>query len=104
MAKRQLEKADFMKFFNDVHTAMSVKTKGKVTLADLLKRNNVELDLPEDVMKTIKPALDADMNAPLEVRRNYCAACATCALCTFCAEANALSGLGGLGGLAGLSS
>jgi len=104
MTKKQLDKEAYTKFFTDVNKAMTVKTRGKVTLAMILKSNNTELDLPADVMEKIKPSLEVDLNAPIEVRRNACAACAVCALCAFCAEGNALSGLGGLGGLAGIVS
>jgi hypothetical protein len=104
MSKKQLDKEAYAKFFTDVNKAMTEKTKGKVTLAMILQRNNVELDLPADIMEKIKPGLEVDLNAPIEVKKNGCANCAVCALCTLCAEANALSGLGGLVGAAGLNS
>jgi len=104
MANKQLSKDEYTKFFTDINKAMSVKTREIVTLATVLKRNNIELDLPADIMNKIKPGLEVDLNAPIETRRNYCAACAACAICTVCAEANALSGLGGLVGAVGLAS
>jgi hypothetical protein len=44
-----MDKEAYTKFFTDVNKAMAVRTKEKVTLAMVLKRNNVELDLPVDV-------------------------------------------------------
>ena len=103
MVKKQLDKETYTKFFTDVNKAMTVRTKEKVTLAMVLKRNNVELDLPADIMEKIKPGLEVDLNASIAVRSDACAACAVCAVCTICAEANALSGLGGLVGVVGLA-
>lgn len=109
MAEKQLGREAYMQFFTDVNKAMAVKAAiteeagEKVTLAAVLKSNNIELDLPPDIMEKIRPGLEVDLNAPIEERSDYCAACAICAICTICAEANALSGLGGLVGTVGLA-
>ena len=57
MSKTQLNKEEYEKFFTDVYKAMTEKTKEKVTLAMILKRNNVELDLPAEIMEKISKAL-----------------------------------------------
>ena len=98
MSKKQLNKEEYAKFFTDVYKAMTERTKEKVTLAMVLKRNNVDLDLPADLMEKIKPGLEVDFNAPIEERIAPCGACAFCAVCVICAEMNAVSGVGGLVG------
>ncbi|WP_319409318.1 hypothetical protein [uncultured Desulfosarcina sp.] len=102
MSKAQLDREEYEKFFTDVYQAMSEKTQEKVTLSMILKRNNVEFDLPAALMEKIKPALEMDLNAPIEERIPPCGACGFCAICVVCAEANAISGLGALVGTMGL--
>ena len=103
MSKKQLDKEAYIKFFSDVNRAMTEKTREKMTLAMALERNNVELDLPKDIIKKIQPALEMDLNAPMEVRAKACAACSVCSVCVVCGEENALSGLGSLVGVAGVA-
>lgn len=100
MSKKQLDKETYAKFFTTVNKAMTERTKGKVTLADVLKRHDVDLGLPAHVMEKIKPGLEVDLNAPIEIRRNACAACAVCSLCVVCGEINDAAGIGGLAGAA----
>ncbi|MGA8572533.1 MAG: hypothetical protein ACLP7A_03870 [Desulfobaccales bacterium] len=103
MAANQLDQASYTKFFTDINNAMKEKSEKKVTLAMVLARNNVQLNLPPDIMAKIQPALDTDLNLPVETRKTPCAACAVCAVCSVCAEMNAASGLAGLVGTVGLT-
>ncbi|NTU69122.1 MAG: hypothetical protein HGB02_09670 [Chlorobiaceae bacterium] len=106
MTTKMLHKDEYIAFFNDVNKALTTKEKGleKITLGSILESHNVTMNLRPDLLQMIQPALDADMQAPLDQRKNLCAACSACALCAICGEINDGAGLGGLAGAAGLSS
>ncbi len=62
MAANQLDQASYTKFFTDINNAMKEKSEKKVTLAMVLARNNVQLNLPPDIMAKIQIRVKSGLN------------------------------------------
>jgi len=102
---KNVSEKKMLKVFEDINSTLyTKKTKElrakaeKLTIVDLLKANGVDLQLPEALEKTLKPALEADLNAEPVKGQPACVACSGCAACTLCAEVNFGAGIVGLVG------
>lgn len=106
--KSKMSNEDLLKFFGSINK-VSIKEKTlsrsgeKVTVESLLKKQNITLDLPKELEETLKPALEADLNAPAVKNQPACVACSACAACTICAAVNYSAGLVGLVGAVGFA-
>ncbi|MCC2113207.1 MAG: hypothetical protein KDJ16_14325 [Hyphomicrobiales bacterium] len=92
MAKMHMMEADeFKRFFDELAgVAMSAREgagKGD-SVAEILKKNGIEMDLPEPVRAQVGPLLDTPPHKMREVPHN-CKPCAACGVCMLCGLTNA---------------
>lgn len=103
-----LPKEKFDEFYKEasevILEAISKKNRDKdknVSLQDLMDEYGIILQNTDGVMKTIKPALTANLYEPSVAAVKVCPACSVCALCYFCGPSSAamLASIAGLYGM-----
>lgn len=92
MAKMHMMEADeFKKFFDELAGVAMAAREGGGTgecVADVLKKNGIEMDLPEAVERQVAPLLNTPPQKMREIPHN-CKPCAACGACMLCGLTNA---------------